>query len=158
MKPFAKRTLVGAAVAALLATVVAGREQPSLVAPPEPAARLDASVRLADEIDLALLERRDAPAAQADPFASRSFAPPRPAAAAGKSAPAAKPSAPPLPFAYLGKMIEDGKLAVFLSRGGESYSVSAGDTIGGEYRVEAVTDKEITFTYLPLKTKQRLPL
>ena len=35
--------------------------------------------------------------------------------------------------------------------------VAAGDRIG-DYRVESITDGEILFTYLPLKTKQSLPL
>src|SRR5262249_36862240 len=89
-----------------------------------------------------------------DPFAPKSFAPPQ--AAAQPAAPA-KPEAPPLPFRYLGKLIEDGKLSVFLANGGESLSVTAGARIG-DYRVDKVTKSEIQFTYLPLKTKQSLPL
>jgi hypothetical protein len=54
-------------------------------------------------------------------------------------------------------MIEDGKLAVFLARGDESLSVSAGQRIG-EYRVDRVTESEVVFIFLPLKTKQSLPL
>jgi hypothetical protein len=35
--------------------------------------------------------------------------------------------------------------------------VSPGQRIG-EYRVDKVTEAEVVFTYLPLKTKQSLPL
>lgn len=139
--------------AALVASVVAGREKPSLPDFVQPAARLDARV----ELDLSKLENRAAEAAKGDPFAQKSFAPPE-AKARERAAPPPKPTAPPLPFAYLGKVIEDGKLSVFLARGGENLSVSPGDTIGGEYRVDAVTESEIRFTYLPLKTQQSLPL
>jgi hypothetical protein len=144
MKPLIKRSLAVLAVLGLLASVVAGREKPS-----EPIApRIRVPV---EELDLSRLERPQDPGAEKNLFTN--FA----AEAAGPAAPS-KPTAPPLPFAYIGKVIEDGKLAVFLSRGSESYSVAAGDTIAGEYRVDAVSDKEVTFTYLPLKTKQRLPL
>lgn len=149
-----KKLLVSVSVLGLVASVVLGMEKPSQVAP-APAARIDARVRL-PEIDLAKLERPADEGAKVDVFASPSFSEEKQASnAQGKPA---RPGAPPLPFVVIGKMVEDGKLAVFLSRGDESYSVRPGDTIGGEYRVDAVTDKEITFTYLPMKSKQRLPL
>jgi hypothetical protein len=149
-----KKLLASVSVLGLVASVVVGMEKPSQVAPAA-AARPDARVRL-PEIDLSRLERPADEGAKVDVFASPRFTEEEKASnAQGKPG---KPAAPPLPFAYIGKMLEDGRLAVFLSRGDESYSVRPGDTIGGEYRVDAVTDKEITFTYLPLKSKQRLPL
>lgn len=143
---------------ALIASVVTGRERPSQL-PPEPVARIDTRIVAAPDadLDLSALERAagvELAAASANPFARPAFDAPPPAAAAAPE----KPAAPPLPFTYLGKVIEDGKLSVFLARGGENLSVSPGDTIGGEYRVDAVTESEIRFTYLPLKTQQSLPL
>lgn len=149
-----KKLLVSVSVLGLAASVVVGMEKPSQ-APAAPASRIDARVRL-PELDLSKLERPEQEEAKVDVFAvPEEDAKNRGTQSQGKPA---RPEAPPLPFAYLGRMIEDGKLAVFLSRGAESYSVKPGDTIGGEYRVDAVTEKEVTFTYLPLKTKQRLPL
>ena len=149
-----KKILLILPAAALVASVVAGREKPSLPEFVQPAARLDARV----ELDLSKLENRaGGEAAKGDPFAQKSFAPPE-AKAPEHAAPPPKPTAPPLPFAYLGRVIEDGKLSVVLARGGENLAVSPGDTIGGEYRVDAVTESEIRFTYLPLKTQQSLPL
>lgn len=149
-----RKALLSIAALALAASVVAGMERPSQ-APAAPASRIDARVRV-PELDLSRLERPEQEGAKVDVFA----VPEEEKAAKGAQSQGkpARPQAPPLPFAYLGRMLEDGKLAVFLARGAESYSVKAGDTIGGEYRVDAVTDKEVTFTYLPLKTKQRLPL
>jgi hypothetical protein len=145
-----RRAVLTVTILGLVASVVAGRERPVQVV--EPAARIDTRIRpSAEEIDLSNLERAENPAPAADPFASRSFAGPQ---AAAKPA---KPAAPELPFRYVGKIIENGRLSVFLSRGEESLSVKAGQTIG-EYRVESVTESEITFTYLPLKTRQTLPL
>lgn len=156
MTRFARKDfLMVLAALALAASVVAGREKPTLdldAPPPAP------PQRAAPAIDLALLERRAGEGAGADLFAPRSFAPPRAPAAPAKARAPEPPSAPPLPFAYVGRLLEDGKLTVFLSRGGESLSVSAGERIGEEYRVESVSEHEITFVYLPLKTRQSLPL
>jgi Tfp pilus assembly protein PilP len=149
-----RKALLSIAALALAASVVVGMEKPSQ-APAAPASRIDARVR-APELDLSRLERPAQEEPKVDVFAvPEEDAKNRGTQSQGKPA---RPQAPPLPFAYLGRMLEDGKLAVFLARGAESYSVQAGDTIGGEYRVDTVTDKEVTFTYLPLKTKQRLPL
>jgi len=149
MKRFLKPIALSVAILALLASVVAGRERPSL-------AFIEPSAALAQTLDLSKLERAPASAGAgpaADPFAPKSFAP----AQAPQQAARAKPEAPPLPFRYLGKLIEDGKLSVFLANGAESLSVTAGTRIG-DYRVDAVTESEVRFTYLPLKTKQSLPL
>src|SRR5258706_11788565 len=114
-----------------VASVVAGRERPVLEAPP--AKRLEARTRAAsDELDLGRLSDRARvdDGVIADPFANASFA--SPARAAGHAA----PEAPALPFTYVGKMIEDGKLHVFLAEGDRSYSVTAGQTLSGQYRVD----------------------
>jgi hypothetical protein len=162
-----KRILFPVIGLALIASVVVGRERPSASAL-EPAARIDTRLQAssrgaAQELDLDLSklargaeEAKVEGAPVADPFARRNFAPAEGASqAAGAPAPA---GAPPLPFAYLGKAIEDGKLEVFLSRGEQSYSVRAGQKIDGEYRIDKVTQSSVTFTYLPLKTRQTLDI
>jgi hypothetical protein len=151
---FPKRTAIVVVVLALLATVVTGREKPS-VAVTEPAAKIETKIEAAEDIDVEKLVRREGEGTKADPFAARTFAPEP--AAAGAQAPQ-KPTAPPLPFKYLGKAIENGKLSVFLARGEDSYSVEPGTKIGGEYRVDKVSETAVTFTYLPLKTKQTLDI
>ena len=148
MKRLLKPVGLAVTVLALLASVVAGRERPS-VALAQPSAPVES-------LDLSRLERAPASAAAApaaDPFAPKSFTP----AQASQQAAPARPEAPPLPFRYLGKLIEDGKLSVFLANGDESVSVTAGARLG-DYRVDKVTESEVQFTYLPLKTKQSLPL
>jgi len=154
MSPLLKKSFAAVAVVGALASVVAGREQPSSIV--EPAApRVDTRLQANADIDLAKLQDRMGEGAQVDAFAPRNFAPvvPPQAAAAG----AAKPEAPALPFKYLGKMVEDGKLSVFLANGDESITVHAGQRIG-DYRIDKITEAEVRFTYLPLKTKQSLPL
>jgi len=154
MSPLLKKSFAAVAVVSALASVVAtGREQPSAVV--EPAApRMDTRLQVDADIDLAKLDARIDEGAKVDAFAPRNFAPVVPPQAA--AAPA-KAEAPALPFKYLGKMVEDGKLSVFLANGDESITVHAGQRIG-DYRVDKITEAEVRFTYLPLKTKQSLPL
>lgn len=133
---------------ALLAGVVVGRETPTEVL-----------IRQAKpkevDLDLARLESRGAEAPAGDPFAPRSFAAPQAAAAA---AAAHKPEAPALPFRYMGKVVEDGKTEILLLRGDEHLVVTAGQKIDGEYRLDKATKSTLTFTYLPMKTKQTLEI
>jgi len=91
--------------------------------------------------------------AKTDAFAPRNFAPIVPA----QQQAAAKRVAPPLPFRYIGRMLDGDKLAVFLANGNDSFAAKAGERLG-DYRVDKVTETEVVFTYLPLKTKQTLPL
>jgi hypothetical protein len=152
----------GIAVVALvmLAGVVTGREKPAEAPVVEPVARINTKVEAVEDLDLRKLDVREKEMnlGSADPFAQRSFAPSAPPQAKeGKSAPE-KPVAPALPFKYVGKIIDEGKLSVFLTRGDDSYSVKAGESIDGEYRVEKITDSSVTFVFLPLKTRQELQI
>lgn len=149
-----KRAAIVVVVLGLLASVVAGREKPSLGVL-EPAARVDTKIEAREDIDVEKLARAESEAVRTDPFAARSFG--APSAASGAQAPH-KPTAPPLPFKYLGKALENGKLSVFLARGEDSYSVESGSKIDGEYRVEQVSETAVTFVYLPLKSRQTLDI
>ena len=151
MKPMVKKVLGGIAVVSALASVVAGRERPAFAPASEP--KVDARLQVRDDIDLAKLEARVDEGAKVDAFAPRNFSPVVPA----QEGPTAKREAPPLPFKYLGKMLDGGKLAVFLGNGAESYTVTEGERVG-DYRIDKITEAEIRFTYLPMKTKQSLPL
>jgi len=72
--------------------------------------------------------------------------------------PPAPPSAPPLPFRYFGKWIDGDRTVVFLWNNSDGHSVAAGDTVEGTYRIESITDSSIDFVYLPLGSKQTLPI
>ena len=151
-----ERIVVIAGAVLLVAGVVAGRERPTLelIEARTPSA---AAVAAADDgIDLTKLERGAGTLPQKDPFRS-SAQPAQQAAAAAAAAAPAKPVAPPLPFRYFGKLTENGKREVFVMRGDDLLSLQAGKTYG-EYRVDQVAEARITFTYLPLKTKQTLDL
>jgi hypothetical protein len=161
---FDRKTLARAGVPvialALIASVGIGRERRSDIQP-EPAARIDTRIAprepSTDDIDVARIERSHQPleASKVDPFRQHSFA--APAQGAGPAGEPAPRTAPALPFRYVGKMIEDGKLSVFVMRGDDSFSLHKGQRID-DYRVDKVTESEVVFTYLPLKTRQELNL
>lgn len=122
---------------------VARRTNPPARAEPAPPINSAALAREALDIDAVNI------------FAAKSwYIPPPPP----KALPPPPPSAPPLPFAYLGRLEEGGVTTIFLSRQGNNYSVRKGDSIDSTYRVEDITPGAVTFTYLPLNTRQMLPI
>jgi len=148
-----KKVLAGITVVSALASVVAGREAPTIVEPAKP--KVDTRLQVKDELDLGRLEAaRAGDDSKVDPFAPRSFGS---AAAPQPKAPAAQAEAPAMPFRYIGKMIDNGQLAVFLQKGNDSYTAMEGERVG-DYRIDKITENEIRFTYLPKKTKLTLPL
>jgi len=144
-----KRSVITVAALAHAAGMVAGRERPTLDLVQERPAAAAAD----DGIDLSKLKRGEASVPQSDLFARRDFAPQKPLARNTVE----KPVAPPLPFKYFGRLTENGKTDVFVMRGEDLLAVAPGETLG-EYRVDAVGESSISFTYLPLKTKQTLGL
>src|SRR5438105_7680898 len=151
MKPIVKKVLIGIAVISALASVVAGRERPSFAPAPEP--KVDTRLQVREDIDLAKLEARVDEGAKIDAFAPKNFSPSLPP----QAGPTAKREAPALPFRYVGKMLDNGKLAVFLQNGADSFTVTEGERVG-DYLIDKITEAEIRFTYLPMKAKQTLPL
>ncbi|HEY1287954.1 MAG TPA: hypothetical protein VGF58_06470 [Burkholderiales bacterium] len=137
------------------ASLVIGRERPALeVVESSPARARNAAA--APEIDLDRLRRStEADAPRNDPFAPRNFAP-APRAKAAAAAASAPKGPPPLPFTYIGWVSQDGKTDVYVQRGEELISIEAGQMIEPDYRVDAITEESIRFTYLPMKKRQEL--
>jgi hypothetical protein len=90
---------------------------------------------------------------RAELFGSHTWQPPAPKVAAP-----ATPVAPPMPYRFAGKLLQDGKLQVFLAKGDEVVSAREGETLDGMYRVESIDDARITLLYLPLKHKESIPV
>ena len=168
----APRTLVALTVLGLLATVVASHEAPRepVEAVAAPTAReTDAAPRALPsertttaslDLDLDKLRRPAHEGQVAELFAARAQAQAtQPGGGNGNAgAPGAPPGPPALPFQYLGKLIEAGKLRVFLSKEGHLYTVAAGQTLENLYKVERVSEEAVTFTYLPMGTSQTLAI
>ena len=79
------------------------------------------------------------------------YVPPAPVAVAESA-----PTPPPLPFVYLGKLLEEGKLTVFLARQDKNFTVKEGDLLDDNYRVDVIKGSVIELTYMPLNMKQTL--
>lgn len=149
------------ALAALVSLVATGREAPSPAPPPEPGRAADAGPREAPSgLELDRLERPTLGEPRANLFAT-----PRPAPAARAARPApvvaaapAAPVAPAVPFRYLGKIVDGERTAVFLARNDEHFRAERGATLAGQYRVEDITSTAITLVYLPLGTRQSVPI
>lgn len=163
MRPRARWLLLGIAlVLALVAARLVGREDEG-VPPAAATARAPAADRADERLELELdrLAGRKGEAPAGDPFRALSWRSVAEAEARKNAPPPPKPpppQAPPLPFSYMGKLVEDGRIVVFLTQGDRNHIVRQGDTIDGVYRVDAVTESSLSLTYLPLKKKQELAL
>lgn len=98
-----------------------------------------------------------------DPFAAtvkkqEAFIPPPPPPVK-RTEVATSPSAPPLPFTYRGVLTDsDGTWLVQLGEGNDYLLAGPGEIIDSIYRLDALSEDELRFTYLPLSTVQILTL
>jgi hypothetical protein len=104
----------------------------------------------------ALRERAPLGETQGALFGSRAWQPPPQAVV--QAAPPPKPTPPPMPYKFAGKLLQDGKFQVFLSKGDATIPVWEGETLDGTYRVESIGEDRITLVYLPLKHKETIPV
>jgi hypothetical protein len=163
-----RRAAVVVVVLALIASVVAGREELSSdpQAAPEPASApaMNGTAPQASlpDLDLDKLNRSVKDNKITDLFASKAAVPTPPpvtiAITPAPPPPPPAPTAPALPFRYFGKWVDGDRTVVFLWSNSEGYSVAAGDTVEGRYRIESITDSSVDFIYLPLGSKQTLPI
>jgi len=66
------------------------------------------------------------------------------------------PSLPPVPFQFIGKIDDRRDLQVFLQNGEKIYVVRSGDVIDDTWRLERISDLELSLVYLPLHVSQTL--
>ncbi|WPN49219.1 MULTISPECIES: hypothetical protein [unclassified Pseudomonas] len=66
------------------------------------------------------------------------------------------PTAPPLPFQFVGRLDDRSDLQVFLQNGEKIYVVRKGDVIDETWRIERISDEELSLVYLPLHLSQTL--
>lgn len=92
--------------------------------------------------------------------ATRWTPPPAPVVAApvamAPPPPPPPPQAPPLPFRVLGRLVDDGEVAVFLQYNDQNLVVRVGDTVAQNYKVESLQGGTLTLLYTPLNQKQTL--
>lgn len=150
MTPRTRQGLIAAALAATLAAVFLLPEEK-----PDGAARPVATKRTASAVVVARPAgaREKFSEESTDLFPARSWRPPPPPVEAVANA---APVAPPLPYVYTGRMEEQGRSVLFLSRQQRVLLAREGETLDGSYRVDHITPWSVEFTYLPLKQKQSL--
>ncbi|NUU38914.1 hypothetical protein [Pseudomonas sp. C2B4] len=66
------------------------------------------------------------------------------------------PTAPPMPFQFIGRMDDRTDLQVFLLSGEKIYVVRKGDVIDETWKIEGISDMELSLVYLPLHLSQTL--
>lgn len=168
MKPLSQRNtiLIGGAVffAAVAAAWFVGKPEEPVQVAAVAAARRPAQAATTDPTTsppaLVPTPREPAPTdapAVVDIFATKSWVPPPPPPP--PPGPPPPPEAPPLPFSLLGVMKQElGKNVYYLARGEQAYGVTDGETIDGAYRINGLRGQQLSFTYLPMRKEQTLPL
>ena len=66
------------------------------------------------------------------------------------------PTAPPMPFQFIGRIDDRTDLQVFLQNGEKIYVVRKGDVIDETWKIEGISDLELSLVYLPLHLSQTL--
>ena len=135
-------------------TAAAGSAQPQSQTPTNQAAQTDQPA-------FAIPERPPLGQSQSPLFESQNWLPPPPKPTPAERAKAARPPppvAPPLPYTFAGRLVHDGKLSLLLAKGDEVIPIKEGETLDGVYKVESITQTQITLVYLPLNQKQTIPV
>jgi len=66
------------------------------------------------------------------------------------------PQAPPFPYQLIGRFVQSGRVQALLGSEQRSLAVQAGDTIDGQWRVQAVGDDSLELLWLPGPLPQTL--
>jgi len=106
---------------------------------------------------LAALPAREAlGAARGDPFGAPVVPAHRPAAAKHEPPPA--PVAPPNPYKVAGTVVQGGAKRVYLLNGDRVYEARQGDDLDGGYKVELIGGDHVVLVYVPMGTREELPI
>lgn len=103
--------------------------------------------------NISLIKRQPWAGAKSDPFAKAVPVKQKTAAPITSKVEAPQPQPPSFPYVFVGRLLAEEKDTVFLSRNNQIYSVMAGDTLDGSYRIERVGGNELEIIYLPDRQK-----
>jgi hypothetical protein len=112
----------------------------------------------APAVPLELPTRSASARGKSDLFSTHSWYKPPPPPPPRPQLPPPAPTAPPLPFAFMGSMRQGDTTIYFLARGERAYDVKVGDVLDNTYSLDGVSNGQLMFTYLPLKTSQGLQI
>ncbi|MCV2370560.1 hypothetical protein [Roseateles oligotrophus] len=82
--------------------------------------------------------------------------PPAPKQVAAAPAPPPVPVAPAFPYQLIGRLVEGDQAQALLAGPVRSLAVKAGDVIDGQWRVDHVTERGLSLTWLPAKLNQTI--
>ncbi|MBT9492836.1 MAG: hypothetical protein IV107_10920 [Paucibacter sp.] len=82
--------------------------------------------------------------------------PPAPKQVAVAPQPPAAPVAPSFPYQLIGRLVEGDQALALLAGPQRSLAVKAGDVVDGQWRVEQVTERGLSLTWLPAKLNQNI--
>ena len=82
--------------------------------------------------------------------------PPPPKAVVAPPAPPAAPVAPAFPYQLIGRLVEGDQATALLASPSRSLAAKAGDVVDGQWRVDQVTERGLTLTWLPAKLNQTI--
>lgn len=130
----------------------AGRSATS-AGPPPPARAMDKDGRRI-EILSEFRKRGTLGDTKAELFGPQSWQPPPSKAVASPPL----PEPPPMIYRFAGRLLQDGKLQVFVSKGDTALAIKQGDVLEGGYVVEAITADTIALVYPPLGHKASISI
>ncbi|HZX30459.1 MAG TPA: hypothetical protein VFF03_03830 [Rhodocyclaceae bacterium] len=169
LSPRQRWTLLGGALAVTVGLVIWSGEEPEEAAVPQgnrpaPAARSSTAPAPAEttaktapadpgSLRLSRSDLRAGGGEIRDIFPKESwYVPPPPP-------PPGPPQPPELPFTYLGRLVDRGRITVYLEdEDDRNLAVRQGDVINGVYRVKRITPEAVTFVYLPMHKQQTLEI
>lgn len=149
----------GAAAAAVFAPLPQDDEAPAPAVSGEPSATTRQDAPAGKSLVARLPARETMDRRRGELFPSQSWAPPPPKAApkvAEAEAPPPAPQPPPVPYRVAGRVVHNGVAEVVLAKGDRVLTVRQGDTLDDGYRIDAITSKSVTLTYLPLNIPQQI--
>ncbi|MCV2353693.1 hypothetical protein LNV09_05895 [Paucibacter sp. B2R-40] len=82
--------------------------------------------------------------------------PPAPKQVAAPPAPPPEPVAPAFAYQLIGRLVEGDQATALLAGPVRSLAVKAGDVVDGQWRVDQVTERGLSLTWLPAKLNQTI--
>jgi hypothetical protein len=80
--------------------------------------------------------------------------PPAPKQVAAPPQPPPAPVAPAFPYQLIGRLVDGDQAQALLAGPNRSLAVKAGDVVDGQWRVDQVTERGLSLTWLPAKLNQ----
>jgi hypothetical protein len=165
MTPNRKKVLWAVAIAGTVAAIFSVSDSDTETVAPvtrerhttdaRPAASTAKATKASRQLRISDLKTRGLGDMTTDLFATKSwYVPPPPP----PPMPPPKPVAPPLPFTFIGRMIEEGQTAVFVSVQDRNQVLRVGDVVQGVWRVDSIESTNMKLTYLPLNENKYLAL